>query len=104
MTKKAEITMSVYVIAQLQITDRVAYGRYQQQFMGVLNRFQGRVLAADEKPLVVEGGWEGDKVVLLSFPDETTYQEWAGSPDYQKIAEDRKAGSSAVVLLVKGVR
>jgi len=42
-------------------------------------------------------------VVLLSFPDEPAYREWAESAEYQEIATDRKAGSTAVVLLVKGL-
>jgi uncharacterized protein (DUF1330 family) len=99
---KAGVEMSVYAIAQLKITDRAAYDRYQAKFMGVMKRYQGRVLAADEKPLVIEGEWERDKVVLLSFPDEAAFREWAESPDYLEISKDRKAGSEAVVLLVKG--
>jgi len=95
--------MTVYAIAQLTITDRAAYDRYQAKFMGVMKRFQGRVLAADESPLVVEGEWDKEKVVLLSFPDEKAFRDWAESPEYQEISEDRKAGSSAVVLLVKGI-
>ena len=95
--------MSVYAIAQLRITDRAAYDRYQAKFMGVMKRFQGRVLAADESPQVIEGEWERDKVVLLAFPDEAAFREWADSPDYQEISKDRKAGSEAVVLLVKGI-
>lgn len=93
----------VYAIAQLTITDRTAYQRYQDRFMGVMKRFKGRVLAADEHPQVVEGSWDREKVVLLSFPDEGTFREWAESPEYLEIAKDRQAGSTAVVLLVKGV-
>lgn len=95
--------MSVYAIAQLKITDRAAYDRYQAKFMGVMKRYQGRVLAADEKPQVIEGKWERDKVVMLSFPDEAAFRQWAESPEYQEISKDRKAGSDAVVLLVKGI-
>ena len=95
--------MSVYAIAQLKISDRAAYDRYQARFMGVMKRFQGRVLAADESPKVIKGKWDRDKVVLLSFPDEAACREWAESPEYQEIAQDRKAGSEAVVLLVKGI-
>ena len=93
----------VYAIAQLTITDRAIYDRYQAKFMGVMKKFQGRVLAADEKPLVVEGQWDREKVVLLSFPDETAFREWAESPEYQEIAKERRAGSQAVILLVKGI-
>jgi uncharacterized protein (DUF1330 family) len=95
--------MSVYAIAQLKITDRAAYDRYLAKFMDVMKYFQGRVLAADEKPQVIEGQWERDKVVLLSFPNETAFREWAESPEYVEISKDRKAGSEAVVLLVKGI-
>jgi uncharacterized protein (DUF1330 family) len=95
--------MTVDAIAQLTISDRATYDRYQAKFMGVMKQFLGRVLAADENPLVVEGEWDRDKVVLLSFPDETAFREWAESPEYQEIAKDRKAGSETVVLLVKGI-
>jgi uncharacterized protein (DUF1330 family) len=95
--------MTVYAIAQLTITDRAAYNRYQSRFMSVMNRYKGRVLAADEHPQVVEGQWDREKLVLLSFPDEAAFREWAESPDYQEIAKDRKAGSTAVVLLVRGI-
>jgi uncharacterized protein (DUF1330 family) len=94
--------MTVYAIAQLTITDRTAYNRYQAKFMGVMRRFKGQVLAADESPKVVEGKWDREKVVLLSFPDEAAFWEWEQSPDYQEIANDRRAGSTAVVLLAKG--
>ena len=95
--------MTVYAIAQLTITDRAVYNRYQSRFMSVMNLYKGRVLAADEHPSVVEGKWDREKVVLLSFPDEAAFHEWADSAAYQEIAEDRKAGSTAVVLLVKGL-
>jgi uncharacterized protein (DUF1330 family) len=95
--------MPVYAIAQLKITDRAVYQRYQDKFMGVLSRFHGQLLAADEKPQLLEGAWDREKVVLLSFPDEASFWEWERSPDYQEIARDRKAGANAVVLLVKGV-
>jgi uncharacterized protein (DUF1330 family) len=93
----------VYAIAQLTITDRAIYDRYQQRFMSVMKLYKGRVLAADEKPQVVEGAWDREKVVLLSFPDEPAFREWVESPEYVEIAKDRKAGSDAVVLLVKGI-
>lgn len=93
----------VYAIAQLKITDRATYNRYQEQFMGVMKKFKGRLLAADEHPQVIEGQWEREKVVLLEFPDEAAFREWVKSPEYVEIAKDRKAGSDAVVLLVKGI-
>jgi uncharacterized protein (DUF1330 family) len=95
--------VTVYAIAQLRFTDRDAYDRYQAAFMEIFRRYSGRLLAADEAPHVVEGRWDRDKVVLMAFPDETSFREWAESADYQRISEDRRAGADTVVLLVQGL-
>lgn len=95
--------MTVYAIAQLSFTDRDAYNRYQARFMDVFRRYKGRLLAADERPAVLEGHWDRDKLVLLSFPDEDSFREWEQSPEYQEIAKDRRAGADTVSILVRGV-
>lgn len=94
--------MTVYALAQLTITDRESYGRYQAAFMDVLRAFGGRLLAADGNPSVEEGEWRHEKVVLISFPDEPSFRTWADSPQYQGIAADRRAGAHGPVLLVHG--
>jgi uncharacterized protein (DUF1330 family) len=99
---RREFGMTVYVIVQLKMTDRAAYDRYQARFFDVFRKFSGRLLSADEHPAVIEGTWERDKLVLMSFPDEAAFRAWVDSPDYLEIARDRKAGAEAVVLLVKG--
>jgi uncharacterized protein (DUF1330 family) len=98
------VGMAVFVLAQLTITDRVRYERYQAAFMPVLLKYEGRLLAADEHPLVAEGTWDREKVVLFSFRDEAAFRRFAESPEYREIAVDRKAGSDGIVLLVSGIR
>ncbi|BBY07836.1 DUF1330 domain-containing protein [Mycobacterium noviomagense] len=95
--------MTVYAIAQLRFTDRGAYNRYQAKFMEVFSEYAGTLLAADESPQVVEGRWDRDKLVLMSFPDEAAFRAWAESPEYQRISQDRRAGADTVVLLAKGL-
>lgn len=95
--------MTVYVIAQLKFKDEAVYRRYQAGFAGVFAKYRGTLLAADERPKVIEGVWDRDKVVLLSFPDEVAYREWADSAEYTAIARDRIAGADNVALLVRGV-
>lgn len=95
--------MTVYVIAQLKFTDRAAYDRYAGKFMDAMKGFKGRLLVSDEAPRVIEGNWERDKVVLISFPDEAAYREWAESPGYQEISKDRRAGADTLSLLVRSI-
>ena len=96
--------MTVYAIAQLKFTDRAAYDRYRARFMEVFRRHPGTLLAADERPEVIEGEWDREKVVLMSFPDEAAFRGWAQSPEYQDISKDRLAGADTLVLLVKGLQ
>ena len=95
--------MTVYAIAQLRFTDRAAYDRYQIRFLDVFRRYQGTLLAADESPQLIEGQWDRDKVVLMSFPDEAAFRLWSESPDYQEISKDRRVGADTVVLLARGL-
>jgi uncharacterized protein (DUF1330 family) len=95
--------MSVYIIAQLKFTRRELYDRYQSRFMGVFKKFRGKLLAADAHPVVLEGEWPRDKVVIMEFPDDAAAQEFQNSPEYQEISVDRKAGADAIVLTVRGL-
>ena len=94
--------MTVYIIAQLKFTHRDIYDLYQARFADVFRKFKGRLLVAEEKPLVLEGAFERDKVVVLEFPDRDAAMEFQDSPEYAEIAVDRKAGADAVVVMVRG--
>ena len=93
--------MTVYAIAQLKMTDRAANDRYQARFFDVFRKYNGRLLAADEQPRVLEGPWPFDKLVMMSFPDEAAFRAWSDSPEYLEISRDRKAGADGIVLLAK---
>lgn len=95
--------MTAYVIAQLTFTRRETYDRYQARFRDAFVHYGGRLLAADEHPKILEGTWERNKVVLMSFADEAAYLEWSQSAEYQEISRDRKTDADAVVLLVRAL-
>jgi len=71
--------------------------------MDVFKNYKGSVLAADASPAVFEGPWDGNRIVVLSFPDEASFRDWADSPEYQEIAKDRKAGARSVIVMVRGL-
>lgn len=94
--------MTVYVVAQLRFTDRDSYDRYARQFFSVFRQFDGTLLAADEKPIALEGRLEWDKVVLLSFPSQEALSKWADSPAYRTISVNRSAGTESSVIQLQG--
>lgn len=94
--------MSVYVIAQLRFTDVSAYRRYQQAFPAVFDRHRGRLLVADEAPVLPEGSPKPDKVVVLEFADEADAARLLHDPEYQHIGLNRKAGAEVFAVMVRG--
>jgi uncharacterized protein (DUF1330 family) len=96
------LALTVYVIAQLKMKDVATYDRYLARFFAVFRNFNGKLLSADDNPAVVEGEWDRDRVVMMSFPDEASFRVWSESPGYLKISKDRKAGADCLVLLAKG--
>lgn len=100
--KREDAAVSVYIVAQLRFTDRSAYDRYQARFFEVFRQFNGRLLAADERPEVTEGTWDREKIVIMSFPDEAEARRFTQSQAYREIAKDRVAGADTVALMVKG--
>lgn len=95
--------MTVYALAQISIHDRERYDRYAARFSAVLAGFEGRLLAADESPEILEGSWDHEKVVLLAFPTRGELDRWVRSPEYQEIARDRIASTTGCVLVVSGL-
>ncbi|NGX98301.1 MAG: DUF1330 domain-containing protein, partial [Candidatus Afipia apatlaquensis] len=73
------------------------------RFFDVFKDSGGRLLAADEKPVVLDGEWARDKIVVMSFADEQQARSFLDSPRYQDISKDRIAGADTVGLLVHGL-
>lgn len=95
--------MTVYLTVQLKIKDQEAYQRYSEGFLPVFLKFKGTILAADFDPEVIDGEWDKDRIVILSFPDKGAMMEWLTSDDYQVLAADRAAGADSIALIVQGI-
>jgi uncharacterized protein (DUF1330 family) len=95
--------VTVYAIAQISIHDRTRYDSYAARFLPVLAHFGGTLLAADERPEVIEGNWTRQKVILFRFPDRASFDAWAQSPQYQEISRDRLAATDGEVIVIRGL-
>lgn len=95
--------MTVYAIGQIKIKDRAEYEKYSSQFMGVFEKFKGKLLSADFSARAVQGEWDGDRLVLMEFPDKRAFIEWAASKEYQEIAKHRDAGADVTVILANAI-
>lgn len=94
--------MTAFVIAQMTVHDPDRYQRYASAVPQTLPPYDGRLLAVDHAPEVIEGDWPYRKVVVIAFPDRDRARAWAHGPEYAAIIADRRAASDAVGLVVQG--
>ena len=95
--------MSVYFVAQIKIHDEAEYSKYLQNVDEVFSRYRGKYLAVDTNPIVLEGEWNHDRMVLIEFPDKDAFEEWYTSPEYQRILQHRLNGATCDTVLVRGL-
>jgi uncharacterized protein (DUF1330 family) len=96
------VMMDVYFIARIQVEDTEMYQHYLDSCDEIFARFNGKYLAVDESPIVLEGEWACSKVVLIRFPSETEFYRWYHSPEYQQILTHRLKAAKCDTVLIKG--
>ena len=95
--------MPVYLVAQLEIHDRKRYAVYGGGFMDIFTRYNGKLLAVDESPELLEGEWAFTRTVLLEFPSKEDADSWYHSNEYQELAQHRYAASEGNLILIEGL-
>ncbi len=95
--------MSVYFVASISVRDRERYKKYLEGADAVFRSYGGEYLAVDTEPLLLEGEWDCERLVLIRFPDESEFRRWYHSSEYQELLKHRMAGARCDTLLVKGM-
>ena len=95
--------MAVYIVARITIADRERYSQYEAGFMDIFAAHEGKLLAVDDNPEVLEGEWRGTRTVIAEFPDQEAALAWYRSDDYQSLAQHRFAASEGEIALVTGL-
>ncbi len=94
--------MSAYFIANIRIHDEAEYQKYLDAVDGVFEKFNGKYLAVDPSPEVLEGRWNYSRAVLIEFPDTQSLKTWYESEAYQEIVRFRLNAADCDTILVRG--
>ena len=93
--------MGSYFFAEINITNREEYRKYEQSFSAVFAPYNGEIMVSDEKPVQLEGLWSSSRIVLIPFPNKEDLQRWYYSAEYQEIIKLRKNASTGNVMILK---
>jgi uncharacterized protein (DUF1330 family) len=95
--------MKHYFVAQIKINDHDEYEKYLENFDEIFSRYNGKYLAIDESPSLLEGHWDYTKSVLVEFNSRDEFEAWYYSEDYQKILKHRLNSAICDTILLKGL-
>ena len=94
--------MSVYVIASLTVKDAVRFEDYRRTVLATMEKYGGRLVARGG-PIVLEGEWPREKLIIGEFPSMERAREWWGSPEYAEPKALRQATADSELVIVQGV-
>jgi uncharacterized protein (DUF1330 family) len=95
--------MSFYLIAQINIRDRMKYRQYKEGFNAIFSQYNGEFIVVDDNPEVLEGEFSLVRHAIIRFPSNEDLKRWYFSEQYQELSKLRKESSDGNVMIVKGI-
>lgn len=96
--------MTVYVIADVKVTDDSWVPNYAANVHNIVHRHGGRYLARSGNVTTVEGeALDTTLVALIQFPSVEAVQAFADDPEYAPFAEARQNGSVSRIHIIDNI-
>ena len=95
-----------YVVAEITVTDPLAYEEYRKLVLPTVLAFGGQFLVRGGARIQCEGEDDAHhnqmRTVILEFPSMSIAREWYGSSAYMEAKALRKAASTGRLFIVEG--
>ena len=95
--------MAAYLVANMDVTDPVAYDNYRKGVGATVEQYGGRFLVRGGAVEVLEGQLQPKRVVILEFENAQRLKDWWDSPEYRPLRELRQRASTGDLFLAHGV-
>jgi uncharacterized protein (DUF1330 family) len=94
--------MAAYVVAEVEVTDPVAYEEYRKLVPATIARYGGKFLVRGGATEAKEGGWQPKRLVVLEFASMDQARQWYHSPEYAPALAIRLKAARSKVVLAEG--
>ena len=92
-----------YVLGQLTIQNPDGYAQYSQYVPETVAKHGGKYLVRwGGNSIQLEGVTQGNRKVVIEFPNRDAAVTWYNSPEYQAILPIRLANSDGHISIVEG--
>jgi uncharacterized protein (DUF1330 family) len=94
---------AAYMIVQIKITREEGWPEYRQKVAELFARHGGRHLVRGGPVEVLEGSYDGRRLVIFEFPSMEVIRSVWDSPDYAEVKKLREGAGELDVWAVPGV-
>lgn len=95
--------MAAYLIAMVSVHDKDKYQRYMALASQASEEHGGKYLVRGGDKDVTEGGFPGDRVVVVEFESREKAHELYNSATYQAGKKEREGAADFNMMIVEGV-
>jgi uncharacterized protein (DUF1330 family) len=95
--------MTAYVVADVEVSDKVMYEEYRQRVPAVIAAYGGKYLVRGGASEVLEGSWPLHRCVVLEFPDMAALKAFWTSPEYRALRAIRERAATSNIVALEGV-
>ena len=94
--------MAGYLIADIDVTDPVAYQEYAKLTPAIIAKYGGKFLVRGGAAEVVEGAWAPNRLVVLEFESLERAKEFYRSEEYRPVMQIRHKTAISNFVFVEG--
>jgi uncharacterized protein (DUF1330 family) len=102
-SRRRRQTVPAYLVGQIDVTDPERYQEYRAQVPAVLAKYGGRFLVRGPQVTVLEGKYDGQRLVVIEFPSMAQLEAFYRSPEYAPLITLRTSASTGNMWAVPGV-
>lgn len=95
--------MAGYVIADVKVTNAVAYEEYRKLVPASIQKYGGKYLVRGGQHQRLEGTWAPSRLVVIEFASVEQARRWYLSDEYRRAKEVRQRTALSNVIIVEGV-
>ena len=95
--------MAAYMIVQIKITREEGWPEYRQQVSELFTKHGGRYLVRGGPVEVLEGSYDGRRLVIFEFPSMEVIRSVWNSSEYAEVKRLREGSGELDVWAVPGV-
>ena len=95
--------MAGYVIADVNVTNAVAYEEYRKLVPASIKKYGGKYLVRGGQHERLEGTWTPSRLVVIEFASVEQARRWYLSEEYRRAKEVRQRTALSNVVIVEGV-